>query len=174
MIFQRRCKLDQTMCTAHVFARSLTMPYLPPANNSEAAQLGPNALSAYKVCLAFQQKFTEEILIIHARILGYLILHAPNLNVRHEIVKEIHSCNNDFELLSKLGQSFIDYYICPCKYSIVIKKDLNVTRTQSRSLKGGHQPLQTIRAVPRLAKTRKIFRERFERHRRVTWTRRSR
>ncbi|KAF8227805.1 hypothetical protein L208DRAFT_1365677 [Tricholoma matsutake] len=91
------------------------MPNLPPADRSEAAQLGLNALSAYRVCLAFQQQVTEKPLITHARILGYLILHAPTENARHEIVKAIHSCNNDFNVLSKLGQSFIDYYIRPFK-----------------------------------------------------------
>ena len=120
------------------------MRNLPPANRSEEAQLGPNALSAYRVCLAFQQQVTEKPLITHARILSYLILHAPTENAQHEIVKAIHSCNNDFKVLSKLGQSFIDYYIRPCKYSFGIGEDLGVTRTQSRSSKGGRQPPRTI------------------------------
>jgi hypothetical protein len=108
------------------------MSSLPLVNSPEAARLGPNELSAYRVCLAFQEQATEKNLIIHARILGYLILHAPTANARHEIVKAIHSCNNDFKVLSKLGQSFIDYYIRPCKFSFSIKEDL---RNNSHSVK---------------------------------------
>ncbi|KAF5374168.1 hypothetical protein D9615_008901 [Tricholomella constricta] len=91
------------------------MSNLPPVNSPEVAQLGPSELSAYRVCLAFEQQVTEQISVIHARILGYLILHAPTENGRHEVVKAIHSCNKDFEVLSELGQAFLDYFIRPFK-----------------------------------------------------------
>lgn len=111
------------------------MSNLPPANSPEASQLGPNELSAYRVCLTFQHQATAKALI-HARILGYLILHAPTENARHEVVKTIHSCNNDFFLLSKLGQSFIDYYIRPCTFSFGVAKYLGDNSDSVKKFKG--------------------------------------
>jgi hypothetical protein len=49
-----------------------------------------------------------------ARILGYLIIYSPSDAARKEVVKLIHSCNNDYASLSELGSMFLDYFIRPC------------------------------------------------------------
>lgn len=147
---------------------------LPLASSPEAMQLGSSELSAYRVCLDFQENVTEPTRIIYARVLGYLILYAPNQSARAEITKVIHSCSHGFEALSELGQSFLDYYIRPCKFSFGIRKVLRITRTQSSSSGGGRLPPRTIRVAPRSNKTRNISKERLERHQRITRTRRRR
>jgi len=50
-----------------------------------------------------------------ARILGYLIIYSPSATARHEVIKVIHSCNNDYASLSALGTTFLVYYIRPFK-----------------------------------------------------------
>ena len=78
----------------------------------------PNALSAYNVCLAFEKEATTEQIRLHARILGYLILHAPSSTALAEIVKVIHSCAQDHKTLSDLGESFLIRFIRPCESCI--------------------------------------------------------
>ena len=60
-----------------------------------------------------------------ARILGHLIIYSPTATARHELVKVIHSCSDDYASLSTLGTTFLDYYIRPCKQSA---HTLHITR----------------------------------------------
>jgi hypothetical protein len=83
------------------------MPALPSARDiTSKLDHQPNALSAYNVCLAFEKEATTEQSRLHARILGYLVLHAPSLNALAEIVKVIHTCAQDHNTLSELGELF--------------------------------------------------------------------
>jgi hypothetical protein len=99
------------------------MTALPPASSKQVGNLEPNALSAYNVCLDFEcaAAAKTDIDTIRARVLGYLILHAPSIHARHEVVKVIHSCAQNYDALSELGDSFIDYFIRPCKLFTVLQ-----------------------------------------------------
>jgi hypothetical protein len=91
------------------------MTALPPANS--ISNWEPNTLSAYNACLDFERNAETDIETMRARILGYLIIHSPSLQARHEVVKVIQSSLQDRDSLSELGQSFLDYFILPCKLS---------------------------------------------------------
>lgn len=109
---------------------------LPPENSDELKTLSPNELSAYIVCLTFQEQVAEETNIIHARLLGYLILHAPNQIARSEMVRAIHSCEGDFGRLSELGQLYINCFIRACKSSFGIGKALGSNPHSVKKYKG--------------------------------------
>ena len=85
-----------------------------PSDAAEHYGLNPEAARAYSVCQNFEQHTTNDISAIHARILGYLIIHSPSDAAQKEVVKVIHSCHNDYVSLSALGSMFLEYYICPC------------------------------------------------------------
>ncbi|EPQ57615.1 hypothetical protein GLOTRDRAFT_120712 [Gloeophyllum trabeum ATCC 11539] len=73
-----------------------------------------NAVSAYDICLRFEEFVSTEQdteRIISARILGYLLLHPSSHGSLSEIVKEIHSCSEDYDALHNLGQAFLNYFI---------------------------------------------------------------
>jgi hypothetical protein len=78
----------------------------------------PNKASAYKVCRDFEELATNKDNvrdIMHAWILGYLIIYSPSVTARQEVTQVIHSCSNDYTSLSALGSTFLDYYIRPCE-----------------------------------------------------------
>jgi hypothetical protein len=89
-----------------------------PLPIAKETRLEENALSAYNVCLEFQNKaHNDDVMrdVMRARVLGYLILNAPSATAQHEVVEVIHSCRHDFRTLSELGETFINYFIRPCK-----------------------------------------------------------
>jgi hypothetical protein len=92
-------------------------PALLPSGAAD--DLGPEASSTYHICRDFEQraiiKGDDSCDAMHARILGYLIIHSPTVTARNEVIKAIHSCNNDDVSLSVLGSMFLDYYIRPCE-----------------------------------------------------------
>jgi hypothetical protein len=98
------------------------MTALPPAGSEKVGNLEPNALSAYNICLDFERATKTDIDTIRARVLGYLILHAPSIHARHEVIKVIHSCAQNYDALSELGHSFIDYFIRPCKFFTMLQR----------------------------------------------------
>ena len=87
---------------------------LPSARN---AKLGddPSALSAYNICYTLEGSATTDDDRMHARILGYLILYAPSLIARTQVVAVIHSYSQDEDTLLELGRYFLFYFICSCK-----------------------------------------------------------
>ncbi|KAG9309719.1 hypothetical protein JVU11DRAFT_10395 [Chiua virens] len=89
---------------------------LPPAKDVKLEH-DPSALSAYNVCLALEDKSTTEENRMHARILGYLILHAPSgsTTALAEIVRAIHSCSQDDQNLLNLGKCFRLWFVLPFK-----------------------------------------------------------
>ncbi|KAK0442704.1 uncharacterized protein EV420DRAFT_1074311 [Desarmillaria tabescens] len=90
---------------------------LPPITSVTILDgLDANYTSAYETCLEFEKSApANSDALIHARILGYLIIHSPSRTVLHEVVKAIQSCTGDYSELSQLGQIFIDYFIRPFK-----------------------------------------------------------
>jgi hypothetical protein len=127
-----------------------------PLPIAKEARLEGSALSAYNVCLDFQSKAPDDD-VIRARVLGYLILNAPSATAQHEVVKVIHSCKHDFRTLSELGETFINYFIRPCKsHQLSPVKGANV-HIQLRNSRAERQPLLIILADVPSTKTRWIL-----------------
>jgi hypothetical protein len=135
--------------------QGFTMSALPPIKDLESLGLRPNAISAYNVCIDFESWAATDQSRICARVLGYLIIHAPSVAAAHEVVRVIQTCARNFQKLSDLGDTFINYFIRPCKFffpfSIIRRRQ---PRAQSRRSKGGPQPLPITRAVLLLIKSR--------------------
>lgn len=97
----------------------MAKPLPQPASEQEALAPHPNAISAYDTCLNFEIHALENNAaqdVIRARLMGYLLLHAPpHPNALPEVVRCIHSCGGDYSKLSELGQTFLDYFIRPCE-----------------------------------------------------------
>ncbi|KAN0139834.1 hypothetical protein V8E53_002496 [Lactarius tabidus] len=94
------------------------MPTALPSDAAKHHRLSQDASRAYNVCRDFEELATvnDNVRdIMHARILGYLIIKSPSLTAQGEVVKLIHSCNNNYATLSVLASTFLDYYICPFK-----------------------------------------------------------
>ncbi|KAF8349100.1 hypothetical protein F5887DRAFT_879149 [Amanita rubescens] len=85
---------------------------LPPEKDAKLDHL-PNALSAYRICRTLESNATSDQDCIYARILGYLILHAPTPLALAEVIRVIHSCGQDENNLSNLGKCFFNWYIRP-------------------------------------------------------------
>ncbi|KAL0959553.1 hypothetical protein HGRIS_011267 [Hohenbuehelia grisea] len=78
------------------------------------AHLPANFRSAYRVCRdfeAFSLTSKNSQSIISARVLGYLLLHAPSDQALAEVVATIHSCNADHDSLHSLGDAFVNWFI---------------------------------------------------------------
>lgn len=90
---------------------------LPPEKDAKLDHL-PNALSAYRICRTLESNATSDQDRIYARILGYLILHAPTPLALAEVIRVIHSCGQDENNLSNLGKCFFNWYIRPCKFRV--------------------------------------------------------
>ena len=130
------------------------MVALPEAHDTE---LGADALDAYRACLRLEKKAATEHDAMHARLLGYLILHAPIPTRRQEIVKEVHSCNQDHGALSQLGEAFLNYFIRPCKLSadIICRKQAEL-EIQLNETHCARQRLRMIALLFRSIKSRWI------------------
>ncbi|KAH9955466.1 hypothetical protein BC827DRAFT_1347593 [Russula dissimulans] len=93
-----------------------TITALPQTDSPQVQQMAnqdPNYLSAYNVCLRCEEQFAaNENKIRYIRILGYLLLHAPDRVVRSEVTRCIHSCQSDDDLAT-LGSFFELYFILP-------------------------------------------------------------
>jgi len=80
----------------------------------------PNYLSAYNICLQCEEEFTgNENKLRHIRILGYLVLNAPDRTVRSEVTRFIHARQDDSDLVD-FGSSFEHYFILPCEFFCTI------------------------------------------------------
>lgn len=93
-------------------------PTALPSDAAERHRLGQDASRAYHVCQYFEERAMADNNVhdvMHARILGYLIIHSPSLTARGEVVKLIHSCNNNRAIISALASTFLDYFIRPCE-----------------------------------------------------------
>ncbi|KAF7773453.1 hypothetical protein Agabi119p4_5620 [Agaricus bisporus var. burnettii] len=73
-----------------------------------------STLSAYTTCLQFEQQLATTAQVRLVRILGYLLLYAPNRDVRSEVANCIHSCKEQSNL-TDIGSFFEVYVITPLK-----------------------------------------------------------
>ena len=86
------------------------MVSLPPAKQTSIGDDEPNVLTAYNTILDFERNAKTNKDALHARILGYLILHAPSTHARHEMARVTDLCGpqalpgeNDLNCTSSQG-----------------------------------------------------------------------
>ncbi|KAN0082941.1 hypothetical protein V8E55_008736 [Tylopilus felleus] len=74
-----------------------------------------NNLSVYNICLNYEEELAAfKNKLRYVRILGFLLLHAPNRGVRSEVTKCIHSCKDGSDL-TDVGAFFERNVILPFK-----------------------------------------------------------
>ncbi|KAF9243948.1 hypothetical protein BU15DRAFT_42482 [Melanogaster broomeanus] len=64
--------------------------------------------------LQFEEFAKDDKELVHARILGYLIIHGPSDEARKTVAREVNSCDGDETRLGKLGQFYVEHYIRGC------------------------------------------------------------
>ena len=113
-----------------LLTQPIAMPPLPQANDPRVQQLGNQHLSAYDVCLDYEQAFAAKLnQQRNVRTLGYLLLLCPEdvaTGVRAEVSESIHSCKNK-EDVAALGASFELYLIKPRELSVCHPRFLHPT-----------------------------------------------
>ncbi|KAF8447183.1 hypothetical protein L210DRAFT_3641146 [Boletus edulis BED1] len=91
---------------------------LPKADSPEVQRIAdedPDNFSAYNICLNYEEELAAfEDKQRYCRILGFLLLHAPNQGVRSDVTKSIHSCKHSSDL-ADLGAFFERNVIVPFK-----------------------------------------------------------
>ena len=74
---------------------------------------------AYTICLDFESRASDSTSrlspLVCARILGYMLIHAPVESGRIWLSEQIIKCEND-GALKQLGEFFCDHFIRVCKY----------------------------------------------------------
>ena len=84
-----------------------------------------NNLSVYNICLNYEEELAAfKNKLRYVRILGFLLLHAPNRGVRSEVTKCIHSCKDGSDL-TDVGAFFERNVILPCEFSICHRHSLH-------------------------------------------------
>ncbi|KAJ3576489.1 hypothetical protein NP233_g397 [Leucocoprinus birnbaumii] len=90
------------------------LPQVTPTLESELMN-DPCIISAYNVCLKQEGELTTDNEIRHIRVLGCLLRFAPKRNIGVYLAKSILSCQDEPEILVKLGQYFELHVIVPFK-----------------------------------------------------------
>ncbi|KZT08981.1 uncharacterized protein LAESUDRAFT_568580 [Laetiporus sulphureus 93-53] len=134
------------------------MTALPPAKATQTSSSKPDVISAYNVCLAFEHDAKTEKDVMCARLLGYLILHAPSLDALCEVVKVIHSCSDNYNTFSDLGESFVNYFIRPFKKYKGRTPDYSDHSSHRSLIKDKMNLLTAIQEAPKDHKEAKIQR----------------
>jgi len=114
------------------------LPRNPPLFPTETIQR-----KAYDRCLDFESRASDSASrlspLVCARILGYMIIHAPVKTGRVWISEQIMKCGDD-EALERLGEFFCDHFIRVCEY--LSKSRLYIvpltSRTRSQNCKSSH------------------------------------
>ncbi|KAF8256792.1 hypothetical protein EI94DRAFT_1638264, partial [Lactarius quietus] len=107
---------------------------------------------AYNICLQFEHLATQQANnsdVMHARILGYLIIYSPTMIAQQEVVNVINSCGNDYASLSALGLAFFDYYICPYKRNKARTPEASSCSSQESFEQTEEQMLDSIKEAPK-------------------------
>jgi hypothetical protein len=81
------------------------------------ADQNPNYLSAYNACIQFEVTATNENELRWVRILGFLLLNAPNRAIRDEVTKSIHSRRDDGGIYT-FGEFIEQRFIAVCGFSV--------------------------------------------------------
>lgn len=94
---------------------------LPKVDSPEVQRIADEDsgdLSAYNICLDYEEELAAfEDKLRYVRILGFLLLHAPNQGVRSEVTKCIHSRKPSSDL-TDVGAFFERNVILPCGFSV--------------------------------------------------------
>ena len=129
------------------------MSALPKTDSPQVqdmAKQDANYLSAYEVCLQYEESATNANQLRHVRILGFLLLNASSRGVRSEVTKCIHSRKEDAGLFH-LGAFFERYFIVPCEFPVCRSTPCSApifTSVQSRSIKDEHRNPAITRQGP--------------------------
>src|ERR1700735_2285586 len=102
-------------CT--VLSCKANMPQPLPNNPFPA---GTPAHQAYTTCQTLEAgvplvNWSGPPTSVRARLLGYLIIHAPTVAGHTDVTNEINSCNNDEEKLHTLAQFYINHFLRICE-----------------------------------------------------------
>ena len=89
---------------------SLWLPAPLPTSLNEKIK-AEQSRRAYDFCLELEKSTAEAKTVMHARVLGYLILYAPNDAAEAEVAKTIISCAANREELNQLGELFVNGFI---------------------------------------------------------------
>lgn len=78
------------------------------------------AQKAYTSCILLESSFllvnwSGPLTLVSARLLGYLIIHAPTHSGHTYIMNEINSCNDNQEKLQTLAQFYINNFLHVCE-----------------------------------------------------------
>ncbi|KAF9233591.1 hypothetical protein BU15DRAFT_90278 [Melanogaster broomeanus] len=71
----------------------------------------PFVTRAYPMILQLEQSAKDNRELVHARTLGYLIIHGPSDEARKTVAREVNSCDGDEIRLGNLGRSYVEHYI---------------------------------------------------------------
>jgi len=94
------------------------MPALPAIEDPQVQRMASEDAKAYLVCLEYEKEFaTIAGKLRCVRVLGFLLLYAPNRDVRIEVTKCILSCEDDNDLVN-LDSFFERYVILPCEFFV--------------------------------------------------------
>ena len=96
------------------------MPALPTLDDPQVQRIvnEANDVKAYLLCLEYETEFIAIAGKLRCvRILGFLLLNAPNQYVRMEVTKSILSCKDESDFVN-LGSFFERYVILPCQSSL--------------------------------------------------------
>ncbi|KAI0298233.1 hypothetical protein BC826DRAFT_1103163 [Russula brevipes] len=89
------------------------MPTLPTIDDPQVQHLSKEDAKAYLVCLTYEKEYAMIASNLRCvRILGFLLLNAPNQDVRIEVTKSILSCGDGSSLVD-LGSFFERNVILP-------------------------------------------------------------
>ena len=59
--------------------------------------------------------------LIHARVLGYLILEGPSMRASEFVAKEVNACRSE-DQLDEMGEMYLHHHLRACEY--IIRSDL--------------------------------------------------
>ena len=116
------------------------MPALPPHNDNLVTNLPETPRSAYvNHILPVEGDPTiagDANKLVHIRILGALLIHAPRRQAQEWVAKEIISATehkDSVERLDKLGKFYVDHLVCLCECSLPTYYRVSSLRTCTRS-----------------------------------------
>ena len=128
---------DIANIVAHCVRSAAAPTPLPKVGSPEVQRIAdedPDSLSVYNIRLNYEEELAakDNNKLRHARILGFLLLHAPNPGVRSEIAKYIHS-RKPGSNVTDVGAFFERNVILPCEFFIFRLHTPHANLFQSRS-----------------------------------------
>jgi len=87
------------------------------SNRDEATRQAYSSILSHKqwAAAAFKYRKDRERRFTCARVLGRLLLEAPSTRARNNIIEEVNACQDDNDRLYKLGEMYLEHYICLCE-----------------------------------------------------------